>query len=171
MATYTPSSPFQIVNTFDEIVPSSAASSSATPLLRPSASFDVFINHCGVDVKYTLATTISHKLTALGISVFLDAHSLQLGDVIPAQIQEAIRTATLHIAIFSVNYADSPWCLAELSSMLKTGNRIIPVFYHVDPSDLRWVGQGKGIYAAAFSQYQLNGRYSEEKLDEWRRAL
>ncbi|XP_059072536.1 disease resistance protein RUN1 isoform X1 [Cryptomeria japonica] len=170
MATYTPTSPIQIVNTFDEIVPTSAASSSASPLLRP-ASFDVFINHCGVDVKYTLATTISHKLTALGISVFLDAHSLQLGDVIPAQIQEAIRTATLHIAIFSVNYADSPWCLAELSSMLKTGNTIIPVFYHVDPSDLRWVGQGKRIYAPAFSQYQLKGRYSEEKLDEWKMAL
>ncbi|XP_059072539.1 disease resistance protein RUN1 isoform X2 [Cryptomeria japonica] len=170
MATYTPTSPIQIVNTFDEIVPSSAASSSASPLLRP-ASFDVFINHCGVDVKYTLATTISHKLTALGISVFLDAHSLQLGDVIPAQIQEAIRTATLHIAIFSVNYANSPWCLAELSSMLKTGNRVIPVFYHVDPSDLRWMGKEKGIYAPAFSQYQLKGRYSKEKLDEWKMAL
>ncbi|XP_057839989.2 disease resistance protein RUN1 isoform X2 [Cryptomeria japonica] len=167
----TTSSPIQIVNTFDEIVPSSAASSSATPLLRPPASFDVFINHCGVDAKYTLATTIFHKLTALGLSVFLDGHSLHLGDVIPAQIQEAIRTATLHIAIFSVKYADSPWCLAELSSMLKTGNRIIPVFYHVDPSDLRWVAQGNGIYARAFSQHLEKSRYSQKKLDEWKMAL
>ncbi|XP_059072546.1 disease resistance protein RUN1 isoform X3 [Cryptomeria japonica] len=152
----TAASPIQIVNTFDEIVPSSAASSSATPLLRPPASFDVFINHCGVDAKYTLATTIFHKLTALGLSVFLDGHSLNLGDVIPAQIQEAIRTATLHIAIFSVNYADSPWCLAELSSMLKTGNRIIP---------------RKGIYAPAFSQHLEKSRYSQKKLDEWKMAL
>ncbi|XP_059070145.1 TMV resistance protein N-like [Cryptomeria japonica] len=58
-----------------------------------------------------------------------------------------------------------------MSSMLKTGNTIIPVFYHVDPSDLRWVGQGKRIYSDAFSQYQLKGRYSEEKLDDWKMAL
>ncbi|GLJ10179.1 hypothetical protein SUGI_0123500 [Cryptomeria japonica] len=55
--------------------------------------------------------------------------------------------------------------------MLKTGKRIIPIFYHVDPSDLRWIGQGKGKYAPAFSEYEKKGRYKSEKLDEWKGAL
>ncbi|GLJ10715.1 hypothetical protein SUGI_0133640 [Cryptomeria japonica] len=170
MGTTSPS-PTQIANTFEEVVPSSvsAVSSSASPL--PSASYHVFINHRGADVKYTLATNIRNKLTNLGLSVFLDVHSLRVGDVITAQIEEAIRTASLHIAIFSICYAESPWCLAELSSMLKMGNKIIPLFLHVDPSDLRWVREGKGIYAPAFSQYQEKGRYSPRKLDEWMTAL
>ncbi|XP_057834012.2 disease resistance protein RPV1 isoform X2 [Cryptomeria japonica] len=167
MATATSSS-IESVNPFEEVVPLSVSASASSSSAPP---FDVFINHCGADVKFTLATTIHDKLNALGLSVFLDVHSLRLGDVIPAQIEEAMRTASLHIAIFSQKYAHSPWCLAELSFMLKTGKRIIPVFYHVDPSDLRWVGQGKGIYAPAFSQHKEKDRYSEKKLDEWKKAL
>ncbi|KAH9305880.1 hypothetical protein KI387_010284 [Taxus chinensis] len=80
-------------------------------------------------------------------------------------------TASLHVAIFSTNYARSPWCLAELSFMLKTGTRIIPLFFHVDPSDLRRVDQGKGIYADAFIQHENKGRYTSKKLQEWKMAL
>ncbi|XP_057836022.2 disease resistance protein RPV1 isoform X2 [Cryptomeria japonica] len=170
----TSSSLTEIVNAFEEVVPSFlsvsvAASSSAHP--PPTTYFDVFINHCGPDVKYPLATNICHKLTALGISVFLDAHSLQLGDDFPAHIQQAMRTASLHLAIFSPNYANSPWCLAELSFMLKTGNKIIPVFYHVDPADLRWVAKGKGKYAPAFCQHEEQQRYSCKRVEEWKAAL
>ncbi|GLJ55208.1 hypothetical protein SUGI_1184670 [Cryptomeria japonica] len=80
-------------------------------------------------------------------------------------------SACVHIAIFSANYARSPWCLAELSFMLKTETKIIPVFYHVDPSDLRWVAQGKGCYVSAFSYYEEKGRYTSGKLKEWKMAL
>ncbi|GLJ10476.1 hypothetical protein SUGI_0128950 [Cryptomeria japonica] len=161
----TSSSPRKIANPFEEIVPPSvyAASSSA-----PSTSYDVFINHYGEDVKFTLATNIHAKLKALGLSVFLDVHSLQIGDVIPAHIQDAMRSASIHIAILSPNYAESPWCLAELSFMLMTTKRIVPIFYHVDPADLRW---GKGIYAPAFSRHEEQRRYSSKKVEEWKTAL
>ncbi|GLJ34082.1 hypothetical protein SUGI_0685170 [Cryptomeria japonica] len=94
---------------------------------------------------------------------------LPLGEPITYEIEEAIRSAALHIAIFSEKYAESRWCLDELYLMVKTGTTIIPVFYHVQPSDLRWVAQGKGIYAPAFSKHQK--RYSQEKLEEWKGAL
>ncbi|GLJ34204.1 hypothetical protein SUGI_0687490 [Cryptomeria japonica] len=80
-------------------------------------------------------------------------------------------SASLHIAILSHNYAQSSWCLDELSFMLRTGTKIIPIFYHVEPSDARWVIQGKGIYADAFSQHEKKGRFSSEKIEEWKRAL
>ncbi|GLJ53868.1 hypothetical protein SUGI_1150290 [Cryptomeria japonica] len=80
-----------------------------------------------------------------------------------------MRAASLHVAIFSPTYAQSPWCLAELSFILKTGKPIIPVFYGVQPTDLRWVDQG--MYAQAFSKHQEKGRYSEQKIKEWSKAL
>ncbi|GLJ10670.1 hypothetical protein SUGI_0132730 [Cryptomeria japonica] len=156
---------------FQEIVPLSVTADAASSSSGSSTSFDVFINHCGSDVKFTLAASLYDKLSASGVSVFLDVDSLQPGDVIPAKLQQAMRSALLHIAIFSINYAAFPWCLAELSFMLDTGKPIIPVFYHVHPSDLRWVRQGNGIYAAAFSHYENKQRYSTEKVEEWVVAL
>ncbi|KAH9289022.1 hypothetical protein KI387_033139, partial [Taxus chinensis] len=159
----------EITPAFDGITPPSAsASSSASSLKLP---YDIFINHRGPDVKHTLASAIYHPLNAMGLKVFLDSEELHVGDFLPTAIQEAMRTASLHIAIFSQNYAQSPWCLAELSFILKTGTPIIPVFYHVQPNDLRWVGQGKGVYAGAFAEHEKKGRYTLQKLKDWKEAL
>ncbi|GLJ27323.1 hypothetical protein SUGI_0536190 [Cryptomeria japonica] len=79
-----------------------------------------------------------------------------------------MKTASLHIAIFSENYAQSRWCLDELSFMCKTGTKIVPIFYHVKPEDVRYA---KGVYAAAFERHKENGRYTSKKLQEWKDAL
>ncbi|XP_059065761.1 disease resistance protein Roq1 [Cryptomeria japonica] len=81
-----------------------------------------------------------------------------------------MRTSLIHIAIFSPRYAESPWCLAELSYMFKTGTTIIPVFYDVEPSDLRYL---KGPFGAAFEEHEnkKRKRYAPEKLEEWKEAL
>ncbi|GLJ23449.1 hypothetical protein SUGI_0443810 [Cryptomeria japonica] len=80
-------------------------------------------------------------------------------------------TSFLHIAILSSKYAESPWCLAELSFMLKTGKTVIPVFFEVDPGDIRWTPKGNGIYSDAFSKHKESGRYSPEKIEDWKVAL
>ncbi|GLJ34144.1 hypothetical protein SUGI_0686420 [Cryptomeria japonica] len=77
-------------------------------------------------------------------------------------------SAKLHIAIFSENYAQSAWCLAEVSFMLKTGTQIVPVFYHVQPEDVR---HAKGVFAEAFSRHEKMGRYGKEKIQEWKAPL
>ncbi|XP_059064017.1 disease resistance protein RUN1 isoform X2 [Cryptomeria japonica] len=133
--------------------------------------YDVFINHRGIDVKRTMASTIYHTLSNIGYQVFLDEEKLQLGDYLPVAIEEAVRKALLHIAIFSKNYAQSPWCLAELALILETGTKIIPVFYYVQPDDLRWAVKGKGKYAHSFFQHELKGRYTFEQLQRWKMAL
>ncbi|GLJ27851.1 hypothetical protein SUGI_0546610 [Cryptomeria japonica] len=89
----------------------------------------------------------------------------------PSAINKAITSASLHIAIFSPNYAQSSWCLEELSYMLRTHTKIIPIFYYVKPSDLRWIVHGKGGYAQAFSEHQKNGRFTWEKIEQWKWAL
>eukprot|EP01018_Ginkgo_biloba_P022024 Gb_08581 [translate_table: standard] len=152
------------VNAFEGIAPTGSQSSATDHQL-----YDVFINHRGPDVKKTLALSIYKILKDKGLQVFLDSEEFRYGDDLPDRIQDAIRNATLHIAIFSPNYAQSPWCLAELSFMLKTGAKIIPLFYQVAPFDVRHIQ--KGAYADAFVQHEKMARYPSQKLDEWKEAL
>ncbi|XP_059073559.1 disease resistance protein RPV1-like [Cryptomeria japonica] len=158
----------KVTGAFHGIAPS--ISTSASTLMQKTC-YDVFINHRGADVKHTLASSIYNILKNMKLMVFLDSEELEYGDFFPTTLEAAMRSAPLHIAIFSENYAKSSWCLAELSYMLKVGAKIIPVFYHVEPTDLRWVAQGKGVYAKAFKGHEQKGRYSLEQLQEWKRAL
>lgn len=116
-----------------------AASPLTSTIAYPNNNYyyDVFINHRGSDVKNTFASHLYRRLVLHGFRVFLDKQELQEGDSLTSQIQGAIRTASVQIAVFSPNYAGSSWCLDELLLILKTGATIIPVFYNVKPSDLR----------------------------------
>ncbi|GLJ34569.1 hypothetical protein SUGI_0695320 [Cryptomeria japonica] len=130
--------------------------------------YDVFINHRGPDSKQTLALPLYQSLEELGIRAFLDKEEMELGQSFPSAIQTAINSALVHIAIFSKGYAESPWCLAELLLMQQTEAKITPVFYGVEPWELRYIE--KGAYADAFIQYKSKSRYLE-KLDDWKEAL
>ncbi|KAH9289012.1 hypothetical protein KI387_033129 [Taxus chinensis] len=134
----------------------------------PSRLFDVFINHRGPDVKDTLALQLYNSIKKMGFLPFLDSQEIELGDSIPSTLKNAIYSASVHIAIFSKGYAQSAWCLAELVLMLQSGVKIIPVFYDVTPSDLRYIENG--VYTDAFARYKEKVRYLN-KLDEWKKAL
>ncbi|XP_059073955.1 probable 2' cyclic ADP-D-ribose synthase BdTIR [Cryptomeria japonica] len=121
--------------------------------------YDVFISHHGQDTKKTVAKSIYKKVNATGLRVFLDKDELQLGDFFPGTLEEAMASASLHIAIFSQNYVQSPWCLAELTFILERRNiKFIPIFYHLEPSDLRWAVKGKGIYGEALNKPEMKIR-------------
>eukprot|EP01018_Ginkgo_biloba_P019693 Gb_04892 [translate_table: standard] len=135
--------------------------------LPPLPNFDVFINHRGKDVKDNLTSHIYDLLQFHGIRTFLDIEELRTGEEFPDAIMEAIRSSSVHIAIFSPHYAESDWCLRELALMLKIPNAtIIPVFYNVTPGELRWA---KGAFAEGFDKHFR--RYSRKLVDEWRAAL
>eukprot|EP00253_Pinus_taeda_P001684 PITA_01684 len=140
--------------------------------------YQVFLNHRGPDVKEGLATDIYNGLKKLGLSVFLDQPELQRGEKLKPQIEEAIRTASVHVAIFSPTYAQSRWCLDELVQMLESGSTIIPVFYKVEPADLRHTRGGDGVYARHLSELEAKRtsdsqepRYDPETIEKWRNAL
>jgi hypothetical protein len=158
------------------------AASTSTTANPNNHCYDVFINHRGTDVKKTFASHLYGRLHGLGLRVFLDQSELQQGDSITLQIEEAIRTASVQVAIFSKGYAVSNWCLDELVLMLNTGATVIPVFYDVEPSQLRWTQGKKGIYADALHELEKKVTHdpetNEEKLryhstiiKNWREAL
>ncbi|GLJ31883.1 hypothetical protein SUGI_0641590 [Cryptomeria japonica] len=148
--------------TSEEIVPPSASTS------KEKVPCDIFINHHEPDAKDAVALAIYNALRARGFKVFLDLKDLQSEEFFPVELKEAIRSASLHVAVFSPTYAKSPRCLDELSFMLESRKPIIPVFYSVQPTDLRWVAQGKGMYVNAFSEYE---EHLSEKLQEWKTPL
>ncbi|GLJ52197.1 hypothetical protein SUGI_1110270 [Cryptomeria japonica] len=131
--------------------------------------YDAFISHRGPDVKHTLAKQLCDLLKARQCKAFLDLEEIEGGDSIPYAISSAIRSSVVQIAIFSKRYAESSWCLDELALMLEqTDALFIPVFYDVEPKELRCTE--RGAYAAAFSYHQSKGKYLD-KLDEWKNAL
>lgn len=72
------------------------------------------------------------------------------------------------MVILSKNYASSTWCINELVEIIaceKMGMTILPIFYNVDPSDVR---KQKGTFAHPFDEYE---KRFEEKVGTWRAAL
>eukprot|EP00253_Pinus_taeda_P015666 PITA_15666 len=148
--------------------------------------YQVFLNHREPDVRKTLATDIYNGLKKLGLSVFLDQRELRSGEKLNPQIEWAIRTASVHVAIFSPNYAQCRCCLDELVQMLESGSTIIPVFFEVEPADLRWTRGGYRRYPGEIGyrpyardlgelerKRTLNGqpRYDPKTMRKWRNAL
>ncbi|XP_024043076.1 LOW QUALITY PROTEIN: disease resistance-like protein DSC1 [Citrus clementina] len=98
-----------------------------------------------------------------------DSKELKKGDEISPALANAIETSDISIIIFSKDHASSKWCLSELVKILDckkmNGQIVIPVFYHVDPSDVR---KQSGSFGEAFVEYEKNFPY---KVQKWRDAL
>ena len=88
------------------------------------------------------------------------------------ELVKAIEELKFAIVIFSINYAFSTWCLEELVHIVRCskekGLEVWPIFYHVDPSDVR---KQKGTFAKAFDEYKESFKESIEKVETWRSTL
>ncbi|CAI0556527.1 unnamed protein product [Linum tenue] len=85
------------------------------------------------------------------------------------ELLSVLQRSALSIVIFSENFADSPWCLDEVAtvvqSMAKFGHRALPVFYKVCWSD---VAGDSGCYSAIIDD-ELKANSVDNK--RWRDAL
>ncbi|KAH9330459.1 hypothetical protein KI387_002567, partial [Taxus chinensis] len=138
--------------------------------------FDIFLSFRGADVRKTLVDYLYQSLSTAGLHVYLDSERLEKGENIGISLQRAIQSSAIHIPIFSTLYAHSAWCLKELSLMwdfksISTGTIIIPLFYNVEPSDVRFPDKKGGPYAEAFQKYYTEGRHEEQEITAWKRAL
>ncbi|CAN6219268.1 unnamed protein product [Urochloa humidicola] len=110
------------------------------PVRRPATkSFDVFINHRGVDTKHNVARLLYDRLGHLSggrVRSFLDNKSMRPGDRLGESIDEGIRQCKVAVAIFSKRYFDSEFCLHELASIVESRKVLIPIFYDIKPSEL-----------------------------------
>ncbi|PNX79771.1 disease resistance protein (TIR-NBS-LRR class) [Trifolium pratense] len=103
--------------------------------------YEVFLSFRGEDTRESFTSHLNASLQNAGINVFMDEDSLQIGDQISTSLLQAIEESRISVIVFSRNYADSRWCLNELVKIMEcqrtAGQIIVPVFYDVDPSEVR----------------------------------
>lgn len=146
-----------------------ASSSSFVPT---SYKYDVFISFRGEETRMNFTSHLYAAFRRNAIETYIDDKSLERGDEISPLLLKAIEESQLLLVVFSKDYASSIWCLDELEHILKCkkerGQIVIPVFYHVDPSNIR---HQRGSYGAAFVAHQKLLKHDRSKVEEWRKAL
>ena len=152
--------------------PSSTSSSSSSFSSCPRWKYHVFLSFCGVDTRKNFTDHLYTALKQKGIITFRDDEKLERGQYISQELLKAIEESKYAIIVLSTNYASSRWCLIELAkivkSMKETGLTVLPVFYHVDPSDVR---NQNGILAEAFAKHEKDTRINTEDVQAWKAAL
>ncbi|XP_050371149.1 disease resistance protein At4g27190-like isoform X1 [Argentina anserina] len=153
---------------------SSSSSSSAQPSSSSTArpwKYDVFLSFRGPDTRRGIVSQLYGQLQKNGgIKTFMDDPDLQVGESISPTLLKAIEESRFAIVVLSPNYASSPWCLDELATIcecMKEENRILPVFYDVEPSDVR---HRKRSFEKAFKEHESSRRHTD-KVQRWKEAL
>ncbi|GLJ15241.1 hypothetical protein SUGI_0249260 [Cryptomeria japonica] len=63
---------------------------------------------------------------------------MERGEMIGLSFERAMEYNSIGIPIFSESYAKLPWSLKEAAAMVRTPNSIIPLFYYVDQTHVRY---------------------------------
>ncbi|KAJ4971681.1 hypothetical protein NE237_004780 [Protea cynaroides] len=131
--------------------------------------YEVFLSFRGVDTRTNFTDHLYNALRCRGIRTFRDKEEFEIGKKMDPKLWSAIHQSKIAIPIFSKNYASSEWCLRELAEIVKCMNQrqitVMPVFYHVDPYDVR---DQTGSYMEPIRNHQK--KFGKE-IEEWKNAL
>ncbi|TYI42153.1 hypothetical protein ES332_A01G077700v1 [Gossypium tomentosum] len=156
---------------------SSSSSSSASSSLESSSSvsrgkYDVFLSFRGEDTRRNFTDHLYAAFKRRGIITFWDDEKLETGEPIAPELFKAIHESWCSVIVLSEGYCFSSWCLEELSEIIQQkndkGHKVFPIFYYVDPSDLR---KQTGKVQEAFLKHENNFQDNKEKTQRWRSAL
>ncbi|KAI9116840.1 hypothetical protein K1719_012206 [Acacia pycnantha] len=132
--------------------------------------YDVFLSFRGEDTRKSFTDHLYAALYGNGLITFRDEDELERGQVIKPSLLQAIEESFSAIVVVSKNYATSKWCLDELLKILDSkkllGLHVFPIFYGVDPSDVR---HQTGSFAKAFEEHEQKLAHGE--VQRWRAAL
>ncbi|KAM5551800.1 hypothetical protein ABKV19_026581 [Rosa sericea] len=140
--------------------------------------YDVFLSFRGADTRNTFTDHLYSALNQKGILTFRDDPELEKGKSLRPELLAAIEESRFAIVILSRSYASSSWCLDELvkiiQCMKEMGQQVLPVFYRVDPSDVR---HQRGSFELKWEPQvevreheEVYGK-NEDRLNAWRAAL
>jgi len=142
-----------------------SSSSPTTPYLK----HDVFLSFRGADTRKGFTSHLYDALKRSQIDAYID-NKLDGGEKIEPALLERIEESFISLVIFSENYADSTFCLRELSKILECmetkQQMVLPVFYRLDPSHVQNL---TGSYGDALCKHERD--CSSEEVESWRHAL
>jgi len=143
----------------------------ASSIVVSPKKFDVFISFRGEDTRRNFTCHLYDALSKKVIT-FMDDSDLEKGDEISSSLIKAIEESYASIVIFSKDYASSKWCLNELVKILECkkdlGQIVIPVFFGINPSDVRFQ---LGSFGEAFLKHEQDLQLSRSNLHKWKDVL
>ena len=131
--------------------------------------YNVFLSFRGEDTRYNFTSHLYEALRDKGFNTFIDDVNLQRGEEISTELLKAIELSMISIVVFSENYASSTWCLKELVKILECKNfdqLVLPVFYKVNPSEVR---KQEGKFGIALTEHEE--KHNKYTIQSWRAAL
>ncbi|XP_028772968.1 TMV resistance protein N-like [Neltuma alba] len=136
---------------------------------RRTWKYEVFLSFRGEDTRNSFTDHLHAALQRKGIYTFKDDKRLQRGESIRPELLKAIEQSRISLVVLSKSFADSTWCLDELAKICEgigqPGYTVLPIFYHVDPSDVR---KQRGDFKQPFDKHE---RGSSDKVPGWKSAL
>ncbi|XP_059453554.1 TMV resistance protein N-like [Corylus avellana] len=127
--------------------------------------YEVFLSFGGDTLK-AFTDHLFHALSSdKGILTFRDKEGPDTGKPISPELLNTIENSRTAVVILSEKYASSTRCLEELAKIVECMNagrmRVMPIFYHVDPSDML---HQKGTFADALRTVAgLNGHHLKDE--------
>nr|KJB74228.1 hypothetical protein B456_011G280700 [Gossypium raimondii] len=145
-----------------------ASSSSSSRQMK----HQVFLSFRGEDTRLNFTVHLLQALKDKGLNVFFDEEKLEKGEELSHALSQAIAASDLSILVLSKDYASSQSCLAELSDIMDRKRKptdkhiVLPIFYHVDPSDVRNIG---GTFKTSFEEHE--SKRPIEDMKRWKVAF
>ncbi|KAK4269161.1 hypothetical protein QN277_022353 [Acacia crassicarpa] len=153
----------------ETLMASSSSSSGSVP--NAPRKYDVFISFRG-ETRKNFTSHLHAALSRASLKVFRDDKKLETGDEIAPSLIQAIKDSSVSVIVFSKDYASSKWCLDELLQIMQyredEGQYVIPIFYKVDPTDVR---NQTGAYKKAFVKHEIDYHDDPDRVNRWRAAL
>lgn len=106
---------------------------------QPEKAWNVFISHASED-KDAFVRPLALALRNLGIRVWYDEFSLEVGDSLSRSIDKGLAESSYGIVIISPHFISKPWPERELSGLvareISEGRVILPIWHGVTKSDV-----------------------------------
>lgn len=109
------------------------------PMAEVNERDDVFISHASED-KDVFVRPLAQALVNLGLKVWYDEFSLQIGDNLRESIDKGLSNSNYGLIILSKNFFSKNWTKMELEGLIalymKNKTRILPVWHGVNSEDV-----------------------------------
>jgi len=152
--------------------------SSIPSMELPSSSFklppmyDVLINFTGEDIRRKFVSYLDSALSSARLTTILHEETAVNDMHINQPILNLCRVT---IVVFTKTYSRSAWCLHELQQIIKWHEtycrHVLPVYYEIQPSDVRLQKGDFGKDFIATAQKTFSGQQLEHGMSRWSHAL
>ncbi|KAL8262595.1 hypothetical protein R6Q59_023944 [Mikania micrantha] len=143
--------------------------------------YELFLSFRDTETRNNFTDHLYKALCDANISTFLYDEDVETGEPLKPELEAAIKSCRASILVLSKDYASSTWCLDELVLILeqhKSFNQIvIPIYYHVEPTDVRKQQRSIGDSMEKHKQ-RMEEETNEEKRNElalkielWKKSL